>query len=367
MATATTWPSEALYSGRAPTQVWEDLTDAELSAAQAIAPTAQSVTVAMISDEEVIAAGVLIADDLVLTNHHIAWEEHADAPRDYSVGLFDGTIIEVELIGDTGSTGMLGATDIALYRLTQPVTVTPLPVASESLMSEDDTIITVGHPQLLTGYGLFTVMGGQYKRILSDAMMMLIHTSPSVNTSGQVVGVNNGCERSRPLLMHPMVFLAGPAPVEVHDQILAWQDCQYQTAAPGSTIISYLQQWGVADEVILIDEPVMPSDYDLYTVVLHEVDHALGFTQALNALTGDTGMSFSDLVKTWVGRHGTHLVESSYPGDLINHDLAQGSRFLPSDLDVQVLRALYDDTHWIHLSSEAESMAVDQLFAQFGT
>ena len=85
--------------------------------------------------------------------------------------------------------------------------------------------------------------------------MMRLHTTrgnsggPIVNMAGDLLGIQSGCEPSPPSLMQPMAFRAGPAPLEIHTSVLAWEDCLYQTAAPSSTILDYLVEWGVADEI----------------------------------------------------------------------------------------------------------------------
>ncbi|MEE8450642.1 MAG: hypothetical protein V3R99_01975, partial [Thermoguttaceae bacterium] len=83
-----------------------------------------------------------------------------------------------------------------------------------------------------------------------------------------------------------------------------------------------------------IDADVADGKYDLYTVMLHEVGHALGFTFAYGGFAAaDFAAQLDDA--------GQHLLADGYPDDLMNDTLDPAVRKLPSALDVQMLQAAY--------------------------
>ena len=90
-------------------------------------------------------------------------------------------------------------------------------------------------------------------------------------------------------------------------------------------------------------------NYDLFTVVLHEVGHVLGFTDAYPgfaqiaqvAANGKVSVKIADqLIPVTSDRD--HLDPSALAGDLMSPSLSVGMRKLPSALDAAVLRAAYE-------------------------
>ena len=98
-----------------------------------------------------------------------------------------------------------------------------------------------------------------------------------------------------------------------------------------------------------LNEPVDADKYDLYTVLLHEIGHTLGFTQAYAGFAhhvqteadGSTIFVGSDFTAELDGS-GQHLDPLANRNDLMNPTLAPGVRKLPSLVDVQILHASYE-------------------------
>jgi len=88
------------------------------------------------------------------------------------------------------------------------------------------------------------------------------------------------------------------------------------------------------------------DEYDLFTVLLHEVGHAIGFTPTFNGfsnlLTNDDAgnvVIVGDGFSATLDSSSQHLDPAAHPDDLLNATLDPGSRKLPSELDVQIIQA----------------------------
>ncbi|MEW6251408.1 MAG: hypothetical protein AB1716_12230 [Planctomycetota bacterium] len=98
-------------------------------------------------------------------------------------------------------------------------------------------------------------------------------------------------------------------------------------------------------------DPNVPNDkYDLYTVINHELCHALGFTtqnprfnrNVVNTPGGGRKYEGGGAGGTPGGTltppgGGTHLDPNAHPGDLMNPELPKGTRRTPSQTDIDIL------------------------------
>jgi hypothetical protein len=99
-----------------------------------------------------------------------------------------------------------------------------------------------------------------------------------------------------------------------------------------------------------------PADgrFDLFSIVVHELAHALGFSSVFHAFAEHVGTG-PDGRKHYEGEHvdavlaptsGTHTADDVYRGDLMNPFLVPSERRLPSFIDVSILADAYGyDVH----------------------
>ncbi|WP_198000954.1 Calx-beta domain-containing protein [Gimesia fumaroli] len=108
--------------------------------------------------------------------------------------------------------------------------------------------------------------------------------------------------------------------------------------------------------------------YDLYTVLLHEIGHAAGFTTSYSAFTDHVFNNGSGQVQ-FVGwdfvapltNDGLHIDESFFPNDLMGATLDPSTRKTISILDVQILQAAYENaTGAVITPLTAPLMAADE-------
>ncbi len=90
--------------------------------------------------------------------------------------------------------------------------------------------------------------------------------------------------------------------------------------------------------------------YDLYTVLLHEIGHAAGFTTAYSAFSDHVETSGSGQVQFvgWdfvapLSDDGLHTDENFYPDDVMGATLDPSTRKMISTIDVRILQAAYTD------------------------
>jgi hypothetical protein len=90
--------------------------------------------------------------------------------------------------------------------------------------------------------------------------------------------------------------------------------------------------------------------YDLYTVLLHEIGHAAGFTTSYSPYTNQLQTSDSGQVQfvSWdfiapLTDDGLHIDETFYPDDIMGATLDPSTRKMISTLDIQVLQAAYNN------------------------
>lgn len=90
------------------------------------------------------------------------------------------------------------------------------------------------------------------------------------------------------------------------------------------------------------------SQYDLYTVILHEVGHALGLTTQYDAYAanieadGSGGLLYvGDGYVVELDNSGQHIDDAAYAGDLMSATLSPGVSKLPSQIDAAMLLTAY--------------------------
>tara|TARA_R110002111_G_scaffold256979_3_gene324753 strand:- start:89044 stop:104352 length:15309 start_codon:yes stop_codon:yes gene_type:complete len=95
---------------------------------------------------------------------------------------------------------------------------------------------------------------------------------------------------------------------------------------------------------------VAEGHYDLYTVLLHEIGHAAGFTTAYSAFSDHVETSGSGQVQFvgWdfvapLSVDGLHTDENFYPDDVMGATLDPSTRKMISTIDVRILQAAYTD------------------------
>ncbi|QDT44366.1 putative outer membrane protein pmp20 precursor [Gimesia alba] len=104
---------------------------------------------------------------------------------------------------------------------------------------------------------------------------------------------------------------------------------------------------GLGWHVDVTDLPV-GGGYDLYTVLLHEIGHVLGFTRYYSGFgslvetdgNGDLVFVGSDFTVA-LDSTGLHTEDPAFPDDLMNDTLDPGVRKTPSDISVQMLLEAY--------------------------
>lgn len=99
--------------------------------------------------------------------------------------------------------------------------------------------------------------------------------------------------------------------------------------------------------------PFPDSTYDFWTVVNHEIVHAVGFTVSytrfaakVKAGPGDKrtytcGTTTATLTALTPADSCTHLDSDTHPGDLMTRDLGWQTRRSPSDLDIKMLTCVW--------------------------
>ncbi|WP_339733694.1 Calx-beta domain-containing protein [uncultured Gimesia sp.] len=99
-----------------------------------------------------------------------------------------------------------------------------------------------------------------------------------------------------------------------------------------------------------IADSAAEGHYDLYTVLLHEIGHAAGFTTSYSAFTDHVVNNGSGQVQ-FIGwdfvapltSDGLHVDESYSPNDIMGATLDPSTRKMISTLDVQILQATYEN------------------------
>jgi hypothetical protein len=89
-----------------------------------------------------------------------------------------------------------------------------------------------------------------------------------------------------------------------------------------------------------VDQAVAADRYDLYTVLLHEVGHALGFHQAAARLSSPNSDSLA-LSDQALEAYFDDFGHVSDDDDLMSDELPLGMRRVPSALDVEILQLAY--------------------------
>lgn len=131
------------------------VSDADRSAAQSVADTARSsvgfIEVSGPGGVGGTGTGFLLSDDgLVMTNQHVV-----DGGTEFGVWFPDGRRYEATLLGG------VWIPDIAVLRIDPPPGLDPLPVGSAAGLTEEDTLVAIGHP---AGAGNWVATAGKFVR-----------------------------------------------------------------------------------------------------------------------------------------------------------------------------------------------------------